>query len=357
MDLGLPNVGGWIAFVRCAATYIILMTYPRALWTPALAGMAGGIALYSLLMVVAPVRRRMIRIPPQILVGADALLASLLIYLTGGPQSPFLSILYLPVLEATVGVSFRFGAGTVLFTAGLLWASSLSHIATPTLHLSISQRILGYAVSSLCLAAAYGAMSGVARKYQLEISALEEDKDLLTELADHDPLTGACNRTAFLQRFENEIKRAERHESPLSLIMIDVDNLTRINHEQGHEAGDRALVKLTTHLYRNCRSADLVCRYGGDEFLILLPKTSSVGASIWMRRAREGLAVDVPEFSMGWACYPETADDTEAVLRTAEASLQTEKTSKAENLLLNRSPRRHSSTGASPVTLGRSSEK
>jgi diguanylate cyclase (GGDEF)-like protein len=109
--------------------------------------------------------------------------------------------------------------------------------------------------------------------------ALEKANGRLEELAMQDGLTGIANRRCFDQRFEFEWSRAHRSERPLSLLLIDVDRFKQLNDSQGHIAGDECLQSLASALRDVLhRPADLLARYGGDEFVALLPETDATGA-------------------------------------------------------------------------------
>lgn len=88
-----------------------------------------------------------------------------------------------------------------------------------------------------------------------------------------DVLTGVYNRSYFLQRAKDEVKRACRYDRPLSLVFIDIDKFKEINDEHGHLVGDRLLRELSSLFLRNIRNTDVLGRYGGDEFVWLLPET------------------------------------------------------------------------------------
>jgi diguanylate cyclase (GGDEF)-like protein len=129
-----------------------------------------------------------------------------------------------------------------------------------------------------------------------------------------DPLTGLCNHRHLHERLEQEIARSKRSHRPLSLMMLDIDGLKLINDTYGHQAGDEALKLLASVLQSSCRVEDIVGRYGGDEFMIILPdadgvEARSVGERIQANLAaaawREGNDVCVPvRLSMG-APHPE----------------------------------------------------
>ncbi len=109
----------------------------------------------------------------------------------------------------------------------------------------------------------------------------------LTQLANLDALTGLMAQRTFRQHLEAEWERASVYHSPLSLAMIDVDFFKRVNDTYGHAAGDEVLRTVAGVLKNNCRSNDLICRYGGEEFAAMLPATSEAQAESWANRIRQ----------------------------------------------------------------------
>ncbi len=108
----------------------------------------------------------------------------------------------------------------------------------------------------------------------------------LARLATIDPLTGALNRRSFHEQASAEVDRSARHGRPLCLMMLDVDHFKAINDTHGHPAGDAVLVELATMLRGTMRTSDLLCRFGGEEFAVLLPETTLPAASILAHRLR-----------------------------------------------------------------------
>jgi len=115
-----------------------------------------------------------------------------------------------------------------------------------------------------------------------------------------DGLTGIYNQTGFKDFLQREFKRARRHRKPLSLIMIDVDNFKVINDSLGHLAGDHILRELAACLSTSVRGTDIVARYGGDEFVLLLPETEIDKASMLMER----IACTLEHHSFIWEGNP-----------------------------------------------------
>ncbi len=99
-----------------------------------------------------------------------------------------------------------------------------------------------------------------------------------------DPLTGLYNRTALTDAFQREWKLSQRQQTPLSLLLLDVDHFKRINDTYGHAAGDAALVKIAKCLRQTVRGSDMLFRYGGEEFVVLLSNTASDGAELLAQR-------------------------------------------------------------------------
>ena len=108
-----------------------------------------------------------------------------------------------------------------------------------------------------------------------ELSAANQE---LTRLAATDGLTGASNRRRFQEMLGGEMARAQRYGSPLSLVMFDVDHFKAINDHHGHQTGDRVLVELAARVRDHLRVSDHLARWGGEEFMILLPQIDQDGA-------------------------------------------------------------------------------
>ncbi len=168
--------------------------------------------------------------------------------------------------------------------------------------------------------------------------AEEERKRLigrLEYLSRTDALTGLLNRRAIIDRLEYEIKRARRHGSELSLILCDVDHFKGINDTYGHTVGDKVLQSVSKTLQASIRTTDLAGRYGGDEFMIILPETSRSGAEKlaekinYSVRTNEFKVTDEKSISfsisLGVATFDSAEDDTDSIINRADRDLYASK--------------------------------
>jgi two-component system cell cycle response regulator len=151
---------------------------------------------------------------------------------------------------------------------------------------------------------------------------------LLTEverLATRDGLTGLPNRRLFEESLEREIARAERRGSPMALVVLDVDHFKDVNDTLGHQAGDAVLREVGRALSENTKASDLPARYGGDEFVVLLPDCSGADCYEVAERLRAAVATRMTTVkvtvSAGTASLPDNAHDGERLVAAADAAL------------------------------------
>lgn len=160
---------------------------------------------------------------------------------------------------------------------------------------------------------------------------LSQSQTALRELAQTDPLTGLANLRAFRARLDDEVKRARRYGTPLTAVMADMDNLKPVNDTLGHTAGDRAIAAVASVIRAELRETDFGARYGGDEFVLLLPHTTADEGRVLAERICSRLKETSLEISgrrvplgasFGVACLSASPDaGAETFVRTADAAL------------------------------------
>lgn len=150
--------------------------------------------------------------------------------------------------------------------------------------------------------------------------------------AQTDPLTGLANRRAFDQRLDEEIRRSNRYNHPFVLFMIDLDRFKKINDTYGHLMGDKALQLIAATISKSVRDTDFAARFGGDEFVLILPETKREHAlDIAVKLTAQVEALPLPwkdsqaplplSLSIGIACYPEHAVAGEGLVEVADVAL------------------------------------
>ena len=159
---------------------------------------------------------------------------------------------------------------------------------------------------------------------------LESREDLRFQSI-RDPLTSLFNRRYMEESLDRELRRAARNEHPLGIIMLDIDHFKEVNDRFGHEAGDAVLSALGAFLAKRIRGEDIACRFGGEEFMLILPEapldvTRERAEMLW-REIKDievefaGKPLRTPTISFGVAVFPEHGATREAVLRAADSAL------------------------------------
>ena len=158
---------------------------------------------------------------------------------------------------------------------------------------------------------------------------LETQLKLMDELVHADQLTGVLNRRGMDEAFEREFARATRRGAVLCVALLDLDNFKRINDDFGHVAGDAVLVHFAKVVNETLRSMDVVARFGGEEFVILLPSTNPVEAMITITRIQSELAANPCEhegmllpvtFSAGATAY-QVGEEKHTLMKRADAAV------------------------------------
>jgi diguanylate cyclase (GGDEF)-like protein len=182
--------------------------------------------------------------------------------------------------------------------------------------------------------------------HKQELQTSVTSRDLWRRRAGIDELTGLCNRYIFMPVLEAELGRTLRHNRPFSLAMLDIDHFKHINDSRGHMFGDKVLKALARFMQSEVRTIDVVCRFGGEEFCILLPETSLNFAAYAMERLREklekeGLDVDGERIrltvSIGLVSFTGGDETQEGLLKRADQLLYAAKHG-GRNLLMTEAP-------------------
>jgi diguanylate cyclase (GGDEF)-like protein len=231
-----------------------------------------------------------------------------------------------------IWAAFRFGrrkAATASFFLAVIATWGTLHGFGPfsrqsqNTSLLLLQAFMGIvAITSLALAA--------------ETTEHKRAEEHVRQLAVSDPLTGLANYRRLLSALELEIKRYGRTDRSFAILLLDLDDLKKINDNHGHVVGSRALCRLAEILRAYCRELDTPARYGGDEFAVVLPETNARGAEQIAARIRERVAKDeeIPPISVsvGIAVFPENGKTIETLLSRADRSLYDMKRQSHESL-------------------------
>lgn len=160
-------------------------------------------------------------------------------------------------------------------------------------------------------------------------------KSYYYDLSILDGLTGVYNHRYLHEVLDREIARARRYPQHLSLIMIDVDNFKKYNDSNGHMAGDELLRAMTNLFVRSVRNLDMVFRYGGEEFVVLLIETDKKGANLAAERILNLVRLSLPAtISMGIADYPSDATEKNVLIDKADKALYQAKTTGKNKICL-----------------------
>lgn len=184
---------------------------------------------------------------------------------------------------------------------------------------------------------------------QAQLTEIQLLQSELREQAIRDPLTGLFNRRHLMDMLHREIERAKRESWPVSVIVIDIDHFKTLNDAHGHNAGDLVLKELGALLMNNTRASDIACRYGGEEFVLVLPNVHPLVAFEraeqirlkfeWLRIPYEGHELS-STISLGIAVYPlNAATDDEVLIRADRALYQAKQTGRNRTVLYENNPR------------------
>lgn len=165
------------------------------------------------------------------------------------------------------------------------------------------------------------------KRFQEELRARHQIAEIK---ANTDELTGLHNRRLLFERLREEANRAQRFGFGLTILMVDIDHFKEVNDTQGHAVGDQVLSEVAQIIKFNTRAYDVLCRYGGDEFTLILPQTDRDQGLVVAERIRSAVqhgsfnrGHDPPLItaSLGLSSYPEDGDDPDVLLQAADLAL------------------------------------
>jgi diguanylate cyclase (GGDEF)-like protein len=176
-------------------------------------------------------------------------------------------------------------SGIILITYSLIMTGLLFlEFLHPEIFYSYDNRIVRYSdiiISMLfALGGNYLILRAFINQYYQHLAEIKEYSRRLEELVVRDSMTKLYNHAFIVTRLTEEIEKAARYLRPLSVLMIDIDHFKDINDTYGHDFGDEVLIKIADAIQSCCRSVDIASRYGGEEFLIILPETNATSATV-----------------------------------------------------------------------------
>jgi diguanylate cyclase (GGDEF)-like protein len=242
----------------------------------------------------------------------------------GKIESPLLNLYLLPVIASSLILGKRMTILQALAIAACYAALSWGAMRYPPSTLPYYGELLAQ-LGPVILVAYITTMLAADIRYAV---------DKIRQVSDTDELTGLYNMRAFSQIYERSFKQCVRYSHPLSLVMIDSDNLKAVNDTHGHDAGNRLLRHMVSRMREQLRGSDIVARFGGDEFVVLLVETGAAGAvemAERMRRAIEESRLEInghvlrTTVSIGIAGYPHDGGDATTVMEKADRALYSAK--------------------------------
>jgi len=261
------------------------------------------------------------------------LFASLLVFGPGDHTLSSLPLTFL-ILPFIIWAGFRFSrrevtTSIVLVSSIAVWSTIEGRGPFALGPLNLSLLILLAFISTLVMTGLM--LSAAVEERRRAMEKLAQALRDLREQASTDPLTGLYNRRHLWESLQREWLRARRRGHTLAVIMIDLDYFKRVNDIHGHSAGDHVLVEVAELLKAGIRGSDIACRFGGEEFALMLPEAdlaavrrrtegireAILGLELWHR----GRPLGRITASFGIALFPDHADDLESLLRAADEAL------------------------------------
>jgi diguanylate cyclase (GGDEF)-like protein len=238
-------------------------------------------------------------------------------------------------LAFVVGALAWWATGRFTWQPDSNWPSTLFCLATLTLYLLAMGNVARIRIGQLrqarlALEESTQALGSANDALKLRLEDINRLQEQLREQAHRDPLTGQYNRRYLDTTLQREMIKAAREQLPITLLMVDIDHFKAINDTHGHPVGDEVLRQIGLILATHARSHDVVCRYGGEEFLLLLPQLPSTQALQRAEQLRRSAKTHVfsteagdirVTLSVGVATYPDHGQTVDELLRSADHAL------------------------------------
>jgi len=223
-------------------------------------------------------------------------------------------------LTVLIVAALLLGVGLLAYLLGVLIVRPLDRLTTGAAKVAAGDLAVDLPVVS------GGEVGSLTEVFNHMVARLRDGRRELERLSVTDDLTGLYNRRYLMDTLANEIRRSRRLEHRCSLLMADIDHFKEYNDAFGHLTGDEMLIKVARALRDSTREVDCVVRYGGEEFVVLLPETDADAAvetaeRIRARVAAEGLAGGTITLSVGMAEFPTHGDSPESMIAAADGAL------------------------------------
>ncbi len=258
----------------------------------------------------------------------DLVVLALLIFFSGGFESPLLVFFVFYIVMTTFLVEHKKALKNTLAAIALVAVIFLTHAGWRVSSKEITSLVgFGFILLFTYLVSAY-----LSQSLRENEGKLRELLEKFREQSVTDGLTGLYNQTHFFLLFNLQLERAKRYRTALSLIIFDVDHFKNYNDSNGHIAGSAALKKVGQLTQKVFRSSDMLAKYGGDEFVIILSNSDKIGAFLGAERLRETVEHTAFEggesqplgkvtLSLGIASYPEHGATTKEILDRADKAM------------------------------------
>jgi diguanylate cyclase (GGDEF)-like protein len=259
----------------------------------------------------------------------DLLALSLTVFFSGGLTSPIIALLIVYIMISTFLIDYHRAFRNTLAAMFLLLIIALIQNGTD---LFSSQQIMNLLAFYFMFIFTYFVSGYLSKNLRSNEDLLQELLRQTRELSISDGLTGLYNQMHFFELLDLETKKSLRYNLSFSLIIFDVDHFKNFKDHNGHMLGSETLKSIGAIMKKKFRATDLLAKYGGDEFVIILPQTDKVGAYLAAERLREAVEKQVfagaetqPQkkitISIGLASYPEHGQTDEEILNHADQSL------------------------------------